>query len=357
MSSDSAVKLTFYPMAGGVMEQFDNLLQTLRWLDINAPTPNDVYEWLRTTFRLSHYFARNVYTVILNSGGLVTVRNGRCYLTRIGTAVLNAASPDILLNTFEKEFAGVAAVLEVLRTNNAGVEALQATWFELVKNRFPRMKNWSKVTLGNQFRHRINWLRAMGFITIMRGKYSLSENGWRFVITSPPEAIAIQQHEIKREENRLRDAALGNFQPFDLSAEKTRFLRSSFVRARAFRNVVINQYSYRCAICAFRLITPHGLHEAQAAHIIPRQLRGSDDPRNGMCLCGTHHWAFDKGVISVCAKNFSVMTATYLEEAKDDESVQRLLQLRGKHIQAVANQNYSPSVEALDWHNKQIFLG
>src|SRR5207253_2853261 len=106
----------------------------------------------------------------------------------------------------------------------------------------------------------------------------------------------------------LRDAVLGNFYRFDRSAEKVKFLCRAFARGKAFRNIVTNQYDHRCAICAFRLKAPRGVYEAEAAHIIPRKMRGSDDPRNGVCLCGTHHWAFDEGLISIRAEDLIVMT-------------------------------------------------
>lgn len=358
MAGLNTAKTTFYPMAGSVNEQLKNLLQTLRWIDVNKPIPNDLYNWLRSSFKLSHYFARNVYSVILISSELVSVHDGSCYLTRDGRAVLDTASTVILLELFEKQFAGVAAILEVLRIHNKSeVKLLTARWFEIVKDRFPRMKTWSEKTLSNQYRHRINWLRAMGFVVTANRQCSLSESGWQFVITHPPEAIALQHHEIKKEEKHLREATLGGFQPFDPSAEKVQFLRKAFARGRAFRNIVTTQYEYRCAICSFRLKSPRGIYEAEAAHIIPRKMRGSDDPRNGICLCGTHHWAFDEGLLSISAIDFTVMTAAYLNEATVDESVQRILYLNGRHIQRVTNPIYAPSLEALDWHTKHIFLG
>ncbi len=354
----STVKLTFYPMAGSVVEQFDNLLQTLQWLDAVKPTPKEVYEWLRATFELSSYFARNVYTVILISSGLVSVRSERCYLTHDGRAVLDSASPVTLLEAFEKRFAGIAAVLEVLRAHNSvDAETLKATWFETVKKRFPKMQNWSKHSFSNQCRHRINWLRAMGFITVADGQYALSQEGWQLVLTHPPEAIAIQRHEIRKQEKQLQELALGNFQPFDPSIEKVRSLREVFVRDRAFRRIVTTQYEYCCAVCGFRLETPRSVYEAEAAHIIPKRKKGSDDPRNGISLCGTHHWAFDEGVISVRADNLTVITASYLEDRVSDASVQQILQLRGRHIRPVVNQDFVPSVEALAWHGQHIFLG
>lgn len=193
VADTNVTKTTFYPMAGSVLEQFNNLLTTLHWVNDNRPTPDEIYKWLLTTFGLSHYFARNVYTVLLISAGLVSIRQGRCYLTREGNAVLDADSPAILLEVFERHFLGLAAVLEVLRVrSNVDTRTLQSKWYETIKDRFPRVKNWSTRTVVNQCTHRVNWLRAMGFITNVGGRSALSESGWQFVITHPPEAIAIQ---------------------------------------------------------------------------------------------------------------------------------------------------------------------
>jgi hypothetical protein len=358
MTSSRTLKATLYPMAGAVAEQSVNLLRTLRWLDTRTATPKDVYEWLRTTFNLAPYFARDVYTVILISSGLVDVQQGKCQLTRDGRAVLDSGSPVVLLEVFENQFAAVATVLEVLRArNNVTAEVLKEAWFETVKERFPRMKSWGGRTLSNQCRHRINWLRAMGLIESKRGKYSLSDAGWKLIMAKPPEAIAIQSHEVKRQEKVLRKLTLGKFEAFDTSATRKGTLREAFVRDAAFREVVVRQYDYHCAICDFSLATPKGQHEAEAAHIVPKSKRGSDDPRNGICLCGTHHWTFDEGVISVHPEDLTVITAAFLTNFSGDESAQSVLQLEGRKIRSVVDRDYKPSDEALGWHNKNIFLG
>ncbi len=352
------VRMTFYPMAGSIAEQFENLLQTLQWINTNKPTPNEVYEWLKVRFKLSHYFARDVYTVLFISSGLVKASNGRCYLTGEGKVILATSSPITLLEVFEKSFAGVAAILEVLRTkSNIRGETLKSTWFDLVKGRFPKMKDWSKRTINNQCGHRINWLRAMSFITTDEGHYSLSKSGWEFVFQYPPEGIAIQRHEIKQQEKKVDELVLGSFEPFDVSTEKSSSLRQVLVRDRAFRVIVSTQYDYHCAICGFRLQAPRGVYEAEAAHIIPKSKHGTDDPRNGICLCGTCHWIFDEGLLSIIPKELSLITANYLQDKAKDLSARRYLKLQGCKIKLVINQKYTPSDEALDWHNQNIFLG
>ncbi|MGH7813216.1 MAG: HNH endonuclease [Candidatus Binataceae bacterium] len=352
-----SVKTTLYSMAGGVTDQFENLIRTLRWIDNAKPRPNDVRDWLQTTYGLSDYFARDVYTVILVSSGLITVPNGRCLLTRDGRALLDASSPAVLLEIFENQFAGVAAVLEVLRGQSAiPAERLTDAWFGTIKDRYPQMKDWNRRTLSNQCRHRTNWLRAMGFVEDSKRKYSLSEAGWKLVLAHPPEAIGIQKHEVMKQEKKLRNLALGKFEGFDASGERKQTLREAFVRDGAFRDVVVRQYEYHCAMCDFRLGTPQGAYEAEAAHIIPKSKRGSDDPRNGMCLCGVHHWAFDEGVISVRPEDLTVIVATFLTQYAGDVSVCSILELCGRQIRSVANPVYRPAAEAFGWHNENIFL-
>lgn len=351
-------RLIFYPMAGAVNEQFDNLLETLRWVNDNTPSPNGVHEWLRSKYGLSHYFARNIYTVLLRSSGLIEVRGNKCYLSSEGQDVLVTASPTVLLETFEKAFIGIAALLEVLRSHpSMKAKPLSAQWFGIASKRFPALRNWSERTVNSQFRHRMNWLQAMGLVVSTTSGYALSESGWQFVQRHPPEAIAIQPHEIEEQEAQLHKVVSEPFQPFDLSPRKSYSLRQSFVRDRAFRKIVTFQYDYYCAICEFRLATPEKIYEADAAHIIPKGQQGSDDPRNGLSLCRTCHWLFDKGIVSVDARDLSVLVASYLQKEARDPSVRQVLEYRNRRIRSVKNHQYAPSPQALQWHNRQIFLG
>ena len=134
-----------------------------------------------------------------------------------------------------------------------------------------RVQNWGKRTLQNQCKHRIDWLRTMGFIRFDKGLYNLSESGWSFVSqkSNPPEAIAIQKQEIKAEEHELKDMLLGTFEPFSNLEEKTVTLRRYYVRDRAFRIIVTAQYEHYCAICGFGIQTPKGYYE-DMLHIVPK---------------------------------------------------------------------------------------
>lgn len=87
-------------------------------------------------------------------------------------------------------------------------------------------------------------------------------------------------------------------------------------RSAAFRARVLELYDFRCAVCGCSLYTPQGLAEAEAAHIYPKHLDGSDDLRNGLCLCRRHHWAFDAGWFTL-TDDLRVWVRPGLPEADD----------------------------------------
>ena len=70
-------------------------------------------------------------------------------------------------------------------------------------------------------------------------------------------------------------------------------------RSVAFRRIVVEAYTHACALCGVRLLTPEGRTAVVAAHIVPWRVTHNDDPRNGLALCGLHHWTFDEGLVTV----------------------------------------------------------
>jgi predicted restriction endonuclease len=151
----------------------------------------------------------------------------------------------------------------------------------------------------------------MGFIKVENGFHSLTESGWQFVLEHPPELIAIQEREIKQQEQQRLETTQRNFAPFE-AANKVTSLRQAYARAGAFRAIVTAQYEYYCAVCGLKLATLEGAHLAEAAHSILKHKPGADDPRNGFCLCRNCHWAINAGIISVRPQSLTIMIASYL---------------------------------------------
>src|SRR5947199_4151797 len=69
-------------------------------------------------------------------------------------------------------------------------------------------------------------------------------------------------------------------------------------RDAAFRSIVLSNYNYTCAVTGQRFNSPRHV-EADGAHIIDKEVRGTDDPRNGVALSKSAHWAFDHGIFTI----------------------------------------------------------
>ena len=95
-----------------------------------------------------------------------------------------------------------------------------------------------------------------------------------------------------------------------------------------FRFDVLKRYGSKCALCKIE-----NKHLIDAAHIIPVDEDGTDDPRNGLILCKNHHAAFDRNLFTVSLSNFSIDTNDNLTNISEDN----LTTKTGKmpHIQAL----------------------
>jgi putative restriction endonuclease len=65
-------------------------------------------------------------------------------------------------------------------------------------------------------------------------------------------------------------------------------------RQREFRTAVLTAQGGRCALCG--LDVPVAL---EAAHVVPKDNDGTDDPRNGLALCAVHHRMFDAHLFGI----------------------------------------------------------
>lgn len=124
-------------------------------------------------------------------------------------------------------------------------------------------------------------------------------------------------------------------------------------RDRAFTRQICEIYNSQCALTGIRLINGGGRTEVEAAHIKPvgDGHRGSDSVRNGIALCQTVHWMFDRGVISLTDDYALLGDTTYV--TKD---VQRLFK---PDLRAVVppNEELQPHPQFLKYHREVICAG
>jgi len=155
--------------------------------------------------------------------------------------------------------------------------------------------------------------------------------------------------QIKAEEIALSDLSLAPFLPFEVGTQIQTYQR--IARSRAFRSLVRSAYNQRCAMCGGGLVNSLGKSEVEAAHIIGRGAKGSDDVRNGLALCRAHHWAFDQGMVCVNANHHIVVKPEALDLAENLP----LQAIDGKPLRVPSNVSFSAHPDALAWHRANVF--
>jgi putative restriction endonuclease len=122
-------------------------------------------------------------------------------------------------------------------------------------------------------------------------------------------------------------------------------------RDAAFAAAVKEAYDATCAVTGLKIIDGGGRAEVQAAHIRPVNAGGSDSVRNGLALCGTAHWMFDRGLISI-SDDFRILIA----KDKLPEDARRLLRADGR-IQIPPRDEHHPSPASMRFHRDHVFKG
>jgi hypothetical protein len=190
---------------------------------------------------------------------------------------------------------------------------------------------------------------GLGLITnfdAASGVFIIESADWRTL----ERTTSVILDEEDRYEVQLYAQLTNEFSPF-IREETITYSVNAPKRDVAFRKIVLTEYDYHCSICG-TMFHLDELVEAQAAHIVPKNKSGTDDPRNGLSLCRTHHWAFDNGIFSL-SDDYQILISPIVSKA--DTSNFSLLEFSDKQISLPANENIYPHPTALDWHRKNIF--
>jgi putative restriction endonuclease len=136
-----------------------------------------------------------------------------------------------------------------------------------------------------------------------------------------------------------------------INRKKFTVTHKRFKRDSAFKERINEVYGGRCAICGIQL------ELVEAAHIIPHSHeKGTDDIKNGICLCALHHKAFDNGLIYI-VQNYTIKInnekVEYLEKIHRDGGITKFkaLQLEEK-IKLPSSYIYNPSKEFIKIANQ-----
>ncbi|HVF41530.1 MAG TPA: Uma2 family endonuclease [Pyrinomonadaceae bacterium] len=233
-------------------------------------------------------------------------------------------------------------------------EALELTWQDLAAHLGysgtfnPRGQFYSVA----DFRLTI-FAGAEGYVKYLRGDYRMIDSPVERVtpaqITAEVgEAPPTYVRKVERELSSLIDESCeGN--PTLLGNVERKSVRT-VVRPRnaAFRIAIKKLYGYRCAICGISLHDPHGQSAVESAHIYPKYLDGSDDFRNGVCLCPMHHWAFDAGWLSI-GDDYAVLIHQDLPPTQDYSFIR---DYAGQQIRLPVREEFKPHPLFLREHRR-----
>ena len=86
-------------------------------------------------------------------------------------------------------------------------------------------------------------------------------------------------------------------------------------RSKKFVEEVLDAYERKCAICHQSIRLGDTLVGIDACHLKPIQHFGDDHINNGIALCKIHHWAIDRGAISI-SHEMSLMVSKKLNGNK-----------------------------------------
>lgn len=146
--------------------------------------------------------------------------------------------------------------------------------------------------------------------------------------------------------------------PYSFDEEPAEFARPIIERvvARPFRDAAFSgsikaAYDDTCAFTGMKIINGGGRSEVQAAHIRPVAQAGPDSLRNGLALCATVHWMFDRGLLSV-GDNYELLTSSQ----SIPDSVQRMLN-PDRYLLAPRRPDQAPHPVFLKWHRENVFKG
>jgi putative restriction endonuclease len=125
--------------------------------------------------------------------------------------------------------------------------------------------------------------------------------------------------------------------PFFVTSPRQTVGRTSNIRRRSptFKFAVFERYQpAECCVCGINIS-----ELLDAAHIVDIEHNGTDDPRNGLILCATHHRAFDAKMFSIRPTDLAIIRGNR----------QPSLNALGIERTNLAHLMLPPHIDALKW--------
>lgn len=127
-------------------------------------------------------------------------------------------------------------------------------------------------------------------------------------------------------------------------------MRLRLARSTVFSTGVRSAYGMACAVTGLQISAGNQLHEVEAAHVVPLERGGCNDPRNGIALCRTLHWAFDRGLFGVSDDRKVIVPARILSVAGNEP----LGKIVGRSLREADRESFRVHRDCLAWHRDNV---
>ena len=265
------------PMFGGATHYVDTLDAILEFVASHHPTTDELVGWHRGTFeRVSSRKSIMRRVSYLQQVGFIQQDGERWMLGKVGREYVTDHDQETLLRIMCSRNVGLRSLMYALTAGTMTIEEVSDQQLET----HPEL-GWSSGETDMALQ-RVNWLRSMGFVEKLDGKYALTVAGYQFV----DEAVS-----------KWADTA---WTPDATGDSMTAGVYEVTVQARTvdpeFRVTVLSRYNRTCPVSG---VDHPGLLDV--AHV----LSWSDYPEhradlsNVLPLSKTHHAAFDRELFTI----------------------------------------------------------
>lgn len=169
-----------------------------------------------------------------------------------------------------------------------------------------------------------------------------------------------QRPQINYEEERIeneilnepKENYLNHIRNLQEILEEDEYEEEIFVRGGMFKKTIPKIYDFTCSITGMKIESSYNVQMIDACHIYPFSISNDDTVTNGIALSPTLHRAFDRGLITINS-NYLVRVSPTVDENGSSFTIS---QYEGQQIILPEKEKWYPSIEALNWHNKEVFL-
>jgi putative restriction endonuclease len=170
-------------------------------------------------------------------------------------------------------------------------------------------------------------------------------NNWDEALIESERLLAKKKHTTIEKLNNVNIAALKKE-----GLDKERLVKTR-INQCLFRTLILATYDNTCCIT--------GINNSEllvASHIIPwsKDIKNRLNPTNGICLNALHDKAFDRGLITILAADYTIKVSPKLKKKKLISSIDiNFLKLEGKKINLP--DKFLPSIKYLKVHNDYFY--